>query len=102
MAQINNTMSFPGPTGETLDVLLGTYPQSGQLHVQIVESGEPYCTLSVAGHTTPQLAPGEFLAKTWYENEDVATAALKSGLFTDTGRRIPIGHEEAQVWRINQ
>jgi hypothetical protein len=65
------------------------------------ETGEPIATLSInlpeAAH---QLGPDEFFAKTWTENKAVAAAALSSGLFEDTGKRIPTGFVEAQVWRF--
>lgn len=46
------------------------------------------------------LLPGELLVKTWEENERVAKQALASGLFEDTGKRVPTGYVEAQVWRF--
>ncbi len=32
------------------------------------------------------LGDGEFFAKTWSENEEIAADALASGIFRDTGR----------------
>lgn len=46
-----------------------------------------------------ELEEGEFLIKTWSENEPIAAAALASGLFEDTGRRVVCGETEAEVWR---
>jgi len=95
------TKTFDGPYGEKLSVQLGTY-QNGQPRVQLWDNDGPAGTLSVASNQSVDLSPGEFLAKTWFENEEIADCALKSGFFIDTGRRFLIGHEEAQVWRINQ
>ena len=46
------------------------------------------------------LFPGEFLVKTWSENEEIAADCLRSGLFVDTGKRVKTGWVEAQVWRF--
>jgi hypothetical protein len=43
---------------------------------------------------------GEILVKTWSENEPLARAALQTGLFEDTGRRLRVGAASVQVWRI--
>jgi hypothetical protein len=43
---------------------------------------------------------GEILVKTWHENEPLARAALQTGLFEDTGRRLRAGAASVQVWRI--
>lgn len=94
--------SFPGPNGESISVQMGVSYQNGQPRVQLWDNEGPVGTLSVASAHHADLAPGEFLAKVWSENEEIATCALKSGLFTDTGRRVPMGHVEAQVWRISQ
>lgn len=63
------------------------------------ESGSRYLVLSVNVPGT-QLAHDEVLIKTWAENKDVAAAVLATGLFADTGRRIPSGFAEAQVWKL--
>ena len=65
------------------------------------EDGSPFARLTVCvkGST---LAEGEILVKTWSENEPSAQACLKSGLFIDTGKRVPTGYVEAQVWKLNK
>ena len=84
-------------------VQTAAYQSGGALAVMQNDSTSevPIATLSVnlreAAH---DLGPGEFFAKTWSENAEVARLALASGLFEDTGRRIPTGYVEAQVWRI--
>lgn len=95
------TATFDGPSGEKISVKMGVSYQNGQPKVQLWDDG-PAGTLSVASVQSVDLAPGEFLAKVWSENEEIAACALKSGLFIDTGRRIPMGFVEAQVWRIAQ
>ncbi|QOX80898.1 hypothetical protein FY034_18020 (plasmid) [Trichlorobacter lovleyi] len=99
----NNT--FKGPDGETLNIELKTF-SSGQLKVQLwVKEEEGY--LSPAGCLSvnepgAQLAKGEFVAKDWCENEELAVAALQSGLFEDTGRRIQNGYVKPPIWRIKE
>lgn len=84
------------------EVVFGFYA-NGALAVALIaaDTGEPIGKLSVnlvdEVHT---LSPKEFFAKVWSENEGIAKDALASGLFEDTGRRVPTGHVEAQVWRV--
>jgi hypothetical protein len=60
---------------------------------------EPIATLSVYIEGV-ELKPSEFLAKTWSENERIAEQALASGLFEPTGKVVPTGYVEAEVWKI--
>jgi hypothetical protein len=84
-------------------VQTAAYQSGGALAVMLSNSTteEAISTLSVnLPDADYELAPGEFFAKTWSENEDIAKLALASGLFEDTGRRVPTGWVEAQVWKI--
>jgi hypothetical protein len=54
-------------------------------------------TVSVPG---TKLGYREVLVKTRSENQGLAAAALASGIFEDTGRRISAGSVDAQVWRV--
>lgn len=69
------------------------------LRVITATTGEPYATLTV---NVPEamIAEDELIVKAWGENEDVARAALATGLFVDTGRRLSTGFMEAQVWKL--
>jgi hypothetical protein len=62
--------------------------------------GCPYLTLSVNPPEPIALAPDEFVAKTWSENTMTAALALDSGLFEDTGGRVPMGFVTGEIWRI--
>jgi hypothetical protein len=62
---------------------------------------EPIATLSVYIEGV-ELEPGEFLAKTWSENQRIADQAYESGLFENTGKIVPTGYVEAEVWRIKE
>lgn len=76
---------------------------AGPIAICLIDSTteEDVCTLSTNLHNPEyQLKENEFFAKTWSENEDIAKAALQTGLFEDTGVREPTGFVEAQVWRI--
>ena len=44
------------------------------------------------------LREGQYCIKTWSENEELARLCMETGLFEDTGIRIPQGMVEAQVW----
>jgi len=85
--------------GERLKLVEGQYG-NGRLAIQLeTENGEPYTTLTVNLPNAP-LLPGEFFVKTWdIESEEVVSAALKSGIFVDTGARVPTGYVQAEVWR---
>lgn len=83
---------------EELRVEATNYNDGTQAVVLYDEDG-PYATFSVNMEGVV-LAPGEFCAKTWSENEDMREPMLASGLFEDTGRRIKQGFIVAEVWRI--
>ncbi|HUT79506.1 MAG TPA: hypothetical protein VM285_17550 [Polyangia bacterium] len=81
------------------DVVRGEYG-NGRLALQLLgPNGRAIAVLTV-NLPEEELAEGEFFVKTWRENEGIAAAALASGLFVDTGRRVPTGFVEAQVWRF--
>lgn len=63
------------------------------------DDGIPYGVLTV-NIPEASLGPNEILVKTWSENEPLAAAALASGLYRDTGRRLKTGFVEAQIWEI--
>lgn len=92
-------MRMHTPYGEAV-VRMGCYG-NGRLAIQLVnaETEEPIGKLTV-NLPGEELGGGEFFVKTWSENEGIAAAALASGVFEDTGRRVPTGHVEAQVWRF--
>ena len=71
-----------------LSVVTSTYRDGNALAVELVRMhGEPFTVLSVnMPERAHLLAAGEFFAKTWGENEDIAEDALDSGIFRDTGR----------------
>jgi len=79
---------------------VGQY-QNGRVAVQLVDAktSEPFATLTV---NIPQatVSDNEIIVKTWTENEPVARAAFESGLFHDTGKRIPTGFSQAQIWKV--
>lgn len=85
--------------GETVFSKFGYY-DNGRLAITYISAGGPFAKLTV---NIPEvdLADDEILVKTWSENKNISEVALKSGLFTDTGRRIPCGFCEAQIWKFN-
>jgi hypothetical protein len=85
-------------------ILVGRYPVGGAIAVQLVaddESSEPMATFSTnLVHRGAQLSSNEFCVKTWSENEVFVAPMFLSGLFVDTGRRVPTGYVVAPIWRI--
>lgn len=63
------------------------------------EFEEPWATLTV-NIPNATIEEDEILVKAWSENEKVAEVALQTGLFEDTGKRVPTGYEYAQVWKL--
>ena len=79
----------------------GSYPRSGQTAVQLfLAGGELLATLSL---NIPEkgnlLGEGEFFAKTYSENEEIAQACLASGRFEDTGKRVASGFVQVEIWK---
>ncbi|GIK44893.1 MAG: DUF4313 domain-containing protein [Anaerolineae bacterium] len=63
------------------------------------EDGLPFGNLST-NLPDVHLGQNEIFIKTWSENNSLRQPALDSGLFRDTGRRVPVGHAEAEVWEM--
>ena len=88
-ADTKTGLSFTTRLCGTANVITNTYQRGGKLSVELAaESGEEIATLSVnMPECSHLLDDGEFFAKTWSENEEIAEDALASGIFRDTGRR---------------
>ena len=73
----------------------------GRIALQLIdmEDGGPYATFSV-NLPAVALLDGEFLAKTWGENESLRDPMMNTGLFIDTGKREKSGFVSAEVWRL--
>jgi len=77
------------------------YPSGGALGVALLDGdGEMQWVLSVNLPTAPKLEFGEFYAKTYSENEEVARIALQSGLFHATGSTVTSGFATVPVWTL--
>lgn len=84
--------------GETLNIIEARYTDGAPAILLEDEEGDAYATFSTNLDDTNR-AEGEVLVKTWSENEDLRQPMLDTGLFEDTGRRVPNGFIEAEVWR---
>lgn len=84
---------------EEVAIIASRYTKGNRLALTLVsEDGSPWGTLTVNLPDAP-LADDEILVKTWSENAFYREPALNSGLFVDTGRRVPTGLALAEVWR---
>ena len=89
--------------GTRATIRAGRYRHGGQIAITLTNAatGEPWGVLStnlaVYGAT---IEPDAFAVKTWSENTELAASMRDSGLFEDTGERIPTGYVQAPVWRI--
>jgi hypothetical protein len=99
MTDIKTDISFDTRFYGRASVVTDAYHVGGKLSVELVaDDGEPIATLSVNMPDCSQLlSSGEFFAKTWSENEDIAEDALASGIFRDTGRTSG-GIVNAPIW----
>ena len=61
----------------------------------------PFAFLTVNLPDNP-LGEDEIFVKAWSENEEFSKSCLATGLFEDTGKRVPTGFVQAQVWRIKK
>lgn len=84
-----------------LEIQEEIYENNGRICLQLWDKEGPYATLTT-NIPEAELAPGEFLIKSWSENHAIAESALRSGLFEDTGRRVRTGFVEAPVWRFKK
>lgn len=74
----------------------------GNLAVQLykVEDGEQFATLSVnLPRYAHYLRAGEFFAKTYSENAEIAQEALDAGVVKDTGGRVETPLGTTPIWR---
>lgn len=87
--------------GRIVSLRKSLYRGNNRLALRFVDitDGAPYATLTV-NIPDAELKEGEFLVKTWGGNEELASLAIQSGIFEDTGRRVRENFVEAQVWRF--
>lgn len=64
--------------------------------------GTPIATLTVCSPPSSFFSPTEniFLVKSWSENKETVQEIRSLNIFTDTGRRLPAGYVEIEVWRL--
>lgn len=72
--------------------------ENNRVAIVIDEGRYAKLTVNVLGQP---LAPGHLHVKTWEENAHLRAPALATGLFEDTGERVPCGWTEAEVWKYN-
>lgn len=63
--------------------------------------GGPFGTVTTNLPDFP-LEEGEFFVKTWSENQWVPQLLTNCNLFEDTGKRMPTGFVEAQIWKLKK
>lgn len=84
--------------GRDVHMLRGRY-DNGRIAITISSDGVPFRILSVNLPESP-LEDGEIFVKTWSENAAIREPILALGIFEDTGKRVPTGFTEAEVWRF--
>lgn len=82
--------------GTTLTVLRSVFA-NGRVAIFLEHQGAMYARLCV---NVPSVAieADQMLVKTYDENAELRAPLLASGLFVDTGRRVPINFVELEVW----
>jgi hypothetical protein len=94
-------LSFSTRLFDTANVITDAYRNGGRLAVELVDdNGESITMLSVnMPEFSHLLGDGEFFAKTWSENQDIAKDSLASGIFRDTGR-MSGDIVNAKIWKF--
>lgn len=85
--------------------IVKTKYRDGNLAILLIaqEDQEPIAVLSInLPKKASMLGADEVFVKAWSENEQIAPLVLLTGLFEDTGKRVPTGFVEAQVWRVKE
>lgn len=84
-----------------LIIAKGFYVNNGGLAIAIYEQdtldGFMDVTVNLEGVA---LSDNEVAVKTWSENECFVDSLLASGYFKDTGKRVPAGFVQAQIWEV--
>jgi len=83
-----------------LDFRRSTY-SNGRPAIIVVEpkTGEEWAVLT-CNLVDVNIPDGEFAVKTWSENEKIAEACFKTGIFEDTGKRMSNGFVNAEIWKM--
>lgn len=84
--------------GQKCHMVDGVY-DTGRTAIRIISGGLPFAVLTVNLPDDP-LEDGEIFVKTWSENAAIREPILALGIFEDTGKRVPTGFTEAEVWRF--
>jgi len=77
------------------------YQHGKRMAVQLMDAYD-YGLIATLSVNLPDesIEKGEFFVKGWNENEQIIEDCRKSGLFTDTGKRVKTGFVMAEVWRM--
>lgn len=85
----------------------GRYAYVGSpLYLQVwvkdgVPAWEPYLTLT-RNERPNDCKSNEVLVKTYEENAHMRETLLATGLFEDTGERLPVGFTQLEIWRLTE
>lgn len=94
--------SLSTPYGDAT-IRISRYPSGGAFAVEVFLGPAPDDRWAFSTNLVPygaRVADDEFTVKSWSENEPLVEPMLATGLFEDTGRRVPSGFVEAPVWRL--
>jgi hypothetical protein len=87
--------------GETFEIeCVGTYQLDGSPCYRIYDSLGSQCWVLTVYIEGTKLEKGEILVKTWSENDRMTSALKRTDLFVDTGKRVPNGFVQAEVWKL--
>lgn len=84
-----------------LKIVYSNYVNNDRLAVQLFTAGgEPYCTLSSNFVDADNVEPNEFVMKDYSENEAVADAIKRAGLFLNTNKMAASGRVVCPIYKI--
>lgn len=97
---LTQTIDYPPLGAVNVEFKKGSYGNDRlALILNDFDSGEPFCVLTV-NIPEAELEEGEFIVKSYSENEPIAKVLRNSTHFMDTGRRIKTGFVSAEIWRF--
>jgi len=87
--------------GENLYFQLRRYAGK-RMRIDLVTSDNvPYATLTT-NIPEQELEDREVIIKSWAENDDICQVVKRTGLFKDTGKRVPGSFVQAEIWAIRE
>lgn len=98
---MKTTIEFLGDNVD-IKIVKRNYDQGGATALIAMDDEGQFGVITV-NNPRFQLDDDEIIVKTWSENEWVTQLLQKlPNVFQDTGKRIPMGYAEGQIWKFRE